>query len=178
MSMKTESPSPIDDEIDDVARSMTAAPPSAALRVAIRARITGPASVSRTWPRWSIRIAAAAAMIVFAIVWADREARIDVPASSRESVATNVSPGAPELSIEPRLTEPGSVVGGALLGLPGEPNRVRPTNEESIPDGLLASVGPLVVQPLEDLDPLGLNGMEIPTLTVEAMTVAPLSQQQ
>jgi hypothetical protein len=41
----------------------------------------------------------------------------------------------------------------------------------------MAFVGPLVVEPLEDLDPLGLNGIEIHMLTVEALSLEPLSLQ-
>ena len=160
--MNSEFRSPLDDEIDDVARSMTAATPSAAFRSGVRARIAGRSGGSHG-VRWSLGIAAAAAVIVLALVWPDREAPVDVPAS-RETVATVATPAGTNPSIGPGQTEPATVVGQA-------------TTEESLPDGPLASVGPLVVEPLEDLDPLGLNGIEIPTLTVEAMTVAPLSQQ-
>jgi hypothetical protein len=41
----------------------------------------------------------------------------------------------------------------------------------------MAFLGPLVIEPLMDLEPIELSGIEISTLAVEAMTVAPLSQQ-
>jgi hypothetical protein len=165
----------MDDEIDGVARSMTAAAPPAQLRSAVLSRITAHASVSHAWWRWS-PAAAVAAVIVVVLVWPDREAAVDAPASP-PAVAI-VPPATPSI-------ESGPSVGRTLSGSPGEPyppsptgfGEARLTNAESLPDGPLVSVGPLVVEPLEDPDPLGVSGIEVPTLTVEAMTVAPLSQQ-
>jgi hypothetical protein len=173
----------MDDEIDDVARTMMAALPSAALRTRIRDRIAGRPAVSPVL-RWSVGVAAAATVIVLAIVWPSREAPVDIP-PSRESIATIVPPPAIDPSAQPRQTEPRAVVGRALSGSPGEPNppsptgfgEARPTDEKPFADETMAFLGPLVIEPLMDLEPIELSGIEISTLAVEAMTVAPLSQQ-
>jgi hypothetical protein len=154
---------------------MTAASPSAALRSGVRARIAGRSGGSYV-VRWSLGIAAAAVVIVLAIVWPDREAPVDAPASS-PAVATIAPPPAMNPSIEPGPTPPGPVVGQALPGSPGEPNRVRPPSEESPADRRMALVEPLVVMRLEEFNPLGVDGIEIQTLTVEALSLEPLSLQ-
>jgi hypothetical protein len=151
--MNSEFRSPMDDEIDDVARSMTAASPSAALRSGVRARIAGRAGGSHAM-RWSLGIAAAAAVIVLAILWPDREAPVDTPAS-RPAVATVAPPPAIDPSIEPEPTPPGPVV-----------RRASPENES-----------PLQVEMLE-LQPLDLEPLDVPVLALEAWDVEPLALQQ
>jgi len=174
MSMRDEFRTPLDDEIDDVARSLTAAPPSPALRSAVRRRIPGHADFRSAWRRWPVSIAAAAAVIALATVWPDRKAPVDSPASS-PAVATVTPPPALDPSIEPRPTPPGPVAGLAFPGSPGEPARVRPTSE-SLLEGPTTLTEPLVMEPLE-LNPLGVDGIEIRTLTVEALSLEPLSLQ-
>jgi hypothetical protein len=171
MFMNSEFRSPMDDEIDAVAQSMTAASPSAALRSGVRARIAGRAGGHVL--RWSLGIAVAAAVIVLAIVWPDREATSDAP-GSRASVAELVPPAAADRSIEPGPIQTPVVAG---RGWPGEPDRVRQTNAELLPGGPVVSVAPLAVEPLADLEPLRLNGIEIQTLTVETLSLEPLSLQ-
>ena len=141
----------IDDEIDAVARSLTAASPSAALRSGVRARIAGRSASSHA-VRWSLGIAAVAAVILLAIVWPGREAPVATPAS-REAIAAIVRPPATTPPIE--------------AGPPPRPV-VRP----AVPD----SESPLEVEILE-LQPLELEPLGVPLLAVEGWDVEPLALQ-
>ena len=152
-SMNNEFRSPMDDEIDEVARSMTMASPSAALRSGVRARIAGRSGSSHA-ARWSLGVAAAAVVLVVAIVWPGREPTKDVP-SSREAIATVAPPPAIDPSIESGPAPPGPVVGRGL-----------PESEPPI------QVEMLELQPLE-LEPLG-----VPLLALEGWDVEPLALQQ
>jgi hypothetical protein len=153
MSMREEFRSPVDDEIDVVARSLMTLPPPAALRSAVSAQITG-RSGGNPAVRWSLGIAVAAAVIALAFGWPDREAPVDTGAS-RSAVATVAPSPASDLSIEPEPTQPAPVVTRAL-----------PESEPPI------EVEILELAPLE-LEPLGL-----PLLALEAWDVEPLTRQQ
>jgi len=151
--MNSEFRSPIDDEIDEVARSKTAASPSAALRSGVRDRIAGRSAGSHVL-RWSLGVAAGATVIVLAIVWPDREATLDTSASGA-AVATIAPPPASEPSIEPGPAPPRPVARPALPE--SEPNRR--------------------VEMLE-LEPLELELLSVPLLALEGRDVEPLAMQQ
>lgn len=169
--MRTEFRSPVDDEIDDVARSLTAPPPSAALRAAISARVTAHSRVSHAF-RWSIAVAAASAAFILTMVWWGRESTVNAPVT-REEVVTAVP--APAID-QPTERQPAlSIVGRSSAGS-GEADRVRPTGDVFRGE-LIANVEPLAVEPLLDLDPIRPAGIEVSVLTFEAITVAPLLQQ-
>jgi hypothetical protein len=150
--MNSEFRSPMDDEIDDVARSMTAASPSAALRTGVRDRIAGRSGGSHV-VRWSLGIAAATAVIAFAVVWSDREAPVNAPASS-PPVASVAPPPAIDPSIEPGPTPLGPVVGRAL-----------PETESPIQIEMM------------DFQPLELEQLGVPLLALEGWDVEPLALQ-
>ena len=169
--MRTEFRSPVDDEIDDVARSLTAAPPSAALRALIGARVTPHSRVSHAFG-WSVAVAAASVALILAMVWPGRESTVNAPVT-REQVVTAVPPPAIDQPIERRPAP--SIIGQSSAGS-GEPDRVRATAEASRSEPL-AAVEPLILEPLMDPNPIGLDGIEVSVLTVEAMTIAPVSQQ-
>ena len=158
--MSSEFRSPMDDEIDDVARSMTAAPPSAALRPAIRARITSDARVRHTW-HWSLAAAAASGIIVLVLLWPNGHAPVDVPVS-RAAVTTSV----PTVDLHPSIV-PSPRVGEA-----------RPTSDLVAPEtrtsGAQNITEELSVDSL-DVAALAVQELQVPTLTVDAMTIAPLS---
>jgi hypothetical protein len=151
----------MDDEIDDVARSMTAAPPSAALRRAIRARISG-ARASHAW-RWSLAAAAATVVIVLVLMWPARERGEEVQAS-RGAIAA-VAP----MPIDP-LAGPRPVVGGTA---PVEPDTVRSRQAELS----IASGPPVQVEPLE-LTPIEIPALDDSMLIVEGLQIEPLLLQQ
>jgi hypothetical protein len=158
--MSSEFRSPMDDEIDDVARVMTAASPSAALRPAIRARITGHARARHAW-RWSLATAAASGIIVLVLLWPGRERREEVPAS-RGAIAA-IAP----VPINP-LAEPRPVVGGTA---PVEPDTVRSRQAE------IASGPPVQVDPLE-WTPIEIPALDDSMLVVEGLQIEPLLLQQ
>jgi hypothetical protein len=169
--MRTEFRSPVDDEINDVARSLTAAPPSAALRARISARVSAHSRVSHAF-RWSVAVAAASAVLTLMMVWPERESTVNAPVT-REQVVTAVPPPAIDQPIDRR---PAPFVTGRSAAGAGEPGRVRPI-EAVVPGEPIAAVDPLMVEPLKDLNPIRPDGIEVSVLAVDAMTVAPLSQQ-
>jgi len=162
--MTSEFRSPMDDEIDDVARSMMAASPSAALRSGVRDRIAGRSGGSHVG-RWPLGIAAAAAVIALATVWPDRKAPVDPPASSPAVVTV-----APPPAIDPSMESRPMVIRDA----PVQPDTVRPGRAQALS---IASGPPLEVEQLE-WAPLETPALDDSMLVVEGLQIEPLVRQQ
>jgi hypothetical protein len=132
---------------------------SAALRPAIRARITSDARVRHTW-HWSLATAAASG-IVLVLLWPNREAPVDV-AVSRAAVTTSVSPVELDPSIVPSSTVGEARATGHLVAPATTTRGAQNVTEELSVDSL-------------DVAALAVQELQVPTLTVDAMTIAPLS---
>jgi hypothetical protein len=180
MWMREDGQPKIDDDINDVARSLTSGAPSAAFRASVRARLD--ASTPRVGLRAAgyVGAAAAAAIVIAFVSWPPN-----------------------------RELPPSADVGRALSGTPGEPNKVRPTTasdlgralspvddargnpeyvgralsgpppgEPATAERLPASTEEAVDVDLLDVMPLDVEPLEIPMIAVDALVVDPLVIQQ
>ena len=148
---------PLDDLIDQTARSMTAGAPSAGLRDAVRSRVTGRNRRAARWfsvPAWQGALAAAVMVVVAALLgptmWRDgvsRDAREPVP--SAQPTTPPPTPAAPAVSGEPAAS---------VASAEG-----RPAAEPVSASARARAPQPIVIEPL-NLDPL-----EAPRMSVEAI---------
>lgn len=175
----------LDEAIDAVARSLTSAPPSPAVRAAIRDRLDAPFEPDRAWRFYWSLAATVAGIVLLAVMWPSRESVVPVSAPSADVAEIPLSPVRP-------LREPRRGAAGTPLGAsPGEPYSVDPTGarvtdttiaaEPSIvaPDRVESAIEPLVAEGLV-LEPLGSDLLafdRLPApmpLTIERLNVEPL----
>ena len=170
MSRNSELDTQVDGEIDAVARVLTSSPPPARLPAIIRMRLAA-GSRARRARLWLS--AAAAVALVGLVILVNRPPSDVVPntaalrnaagrlASSRGSTPVDPPAPAPQIvTLEPsgssERRQPASLV---------ERNEVVPISN------------PLVIESLDPLLPMSVDAIEVPALTVEAVSVEPVSQQ-
>jgi hypothetical protein len=163
--MRDEFRSGIDDEIDAVARALTAVPPRGEFRTAIQSRLRERrrGGVNHRW----YAAAAAGAAIIGVIIALSHKERPDT-SIPRENVVTETAVNGPPPIVTPpsarsvpvkRYQQPTSVL--APVALLDEPTPIS---------------DPLVVESLE-LPPLDVDGFDVPALSVETLQIDPVSLQ-
>jgi hypothetical protein len=163
--MRDESRSAVDDEIDDVARALTAVPPPGDFRTAIHSRLRERRRDGVN-SRWYGAAAAAAALIGLIIVLSQNE-RPDT-STPRENVVTETAVSGP------RPVAPPASDGPVSLERYREPRRVLGQTVQL--DEPTPITDPLTVESLE-LPPLDVDGIDVPTLSVETLRIDPVSLQ-
>jgi hypothetical protein len=156
MSMHDDLNRNIDREIDAVARSLTAGPPSSELRPAVRRRL-GDTGRAGEVNRWTLGAVVAAALIVSTSIWYKGQPAA-VPALKSNAAVPSATM---ELLMAPRLARPIPVSGQQVPVAATTVLAASPTDE------------PLRVD-LMDVRPLELVPLEVPFLMVEGTDVAPL----
>jgi hypothetical protein len=171
MSMRDDTRPRVDDHIDDVARSLTGGSPSPMLRAAIHARIASGPNGPTMRPWYLGAAAAAAALILIAMLWPNRESveRVSTPGGEMSGTVAEQrgGPTAPEANVP---------VWRTLSGSPGGPDEARTTFV-----GVVAGASEIPEPPLEvellDVMPLELEPLEVPMIVVEGLSIDPLVVQ-
>lgn len=156
--------SPIDEDIDRVARSLTAIPPRPAMREEIRAQIE-PLGRGHAGYRLFGLAAAAATLVIILLVWPQRELVEQVPTPRQTATdfprASEIAPP-PDNSAPPTRASEGRTAG---------------TRAARTPRATPAAVEPrLEIERLE-VTPLEIEPVEVPMILVEGLDIEPLVVQ-
>lgn len=171
--MSRDARTPLDNEIDLVARVLTEAPPPDGVRSAIRTAVSQRSRAIHAGRWYSVGAAAAVASGIL-LFWISREGPPDEP--SRQTITPAVATAPTQSVTEPApsaVTTPSrtQVTVRATRGISAE---VRPRSSGPLPT-IPSQIGdPIQVEHLE-VPPLEVDEITLPTFAVEALTLEPVS---